>query len=334
MVSSAFNAHQRQVRPAPAGRRTRRGRRSVHRQRGSRGGAWTPADRRSGLLTAELNIQSLKPKVLELRQELARNRYDLIVLTETWMRPSTLNRLINIPGYDIHRRDRPDKTGYGGVAIVTNELLTYREIPQPSASDNSKLESLWAVVGTGGARRFILAAVYRPPRRTVAALEADFGDLERQYQSAVICHPCLPVIAAGDLNCDLLSATDIPACRCLTEFMSNFSLSQVIDRPTYSSGSLLDVILVSDRNIISRSGTRTCHFSPHQFVRAAIVLPRPNRKPAVVECRSTRHIDRFSFCSDLLVADWSLVYRSYSTAEQWQHFMDVFMPILEKTHSS
>ena len=112
--------------------------------------------------------------------------------------------------------------------------------------------------------------------------------------------------------------------------MSNFSLSQVIDRPTYSSGSLLDVILVSDRNIISRSGTRTCHFSPHQFVRAAIVLPRPNRKPAVVECRSTRHIDRFSFCSDLLVADWSLVYRSYSTAEQWQHFMDVFMPILEK----
>ena len=187
-----------------AGRRSHRGRRSVHRQRGSRGGAWRPADRRSGVLLAGLNIQSLKPKLLELRQELARNRYDLLVLTKTWMRPSTPSRLISIPGYDIYRRDRPDQSGYGGVAIVIKEPCNFCEIPQPKVSENSKLESLWAVVGTGGGRRrFILAAVYRPPRRTVAALEADFGELERQYQAAVLRHPGLPVI---------MPCSDTPAC--------------------------------------------------------------------------------------------------------------------------
>ena len=64
-----------------------------------------------------LNIQSLKPKILELSKELGQKDYDVMLLSETWPRPTTPKRLLVIPGYSVSRVDRPDGRGYGGVAI-------------------------------------------------------------------------------------------------------------------------------------------------------------------------------------------------------------------------
>ena len=47
------------------------------------------------------NVQSLKPKLLALRQDIAEHGYDVIVLSETWMRPTAPNRLVPIPGYQL-----------------------------------------------------------------------------------------------------------------------------------------------------------------------------------------------------------------------------------------
>ena len=93
----------------PAGRCGRRGgahrgRRSRHRQRGSRGGrAWTEG---SGcLMMCTLNIQSIKPKTVELNRELQRFRYDITVLCESWLRPNVPSRLLAFPGYSLHRSE-------------------------------------------------------------------------------------------------------------------------------------------------------------------------------------------------------------------------------------
>ena len=70
-------------------RRTRRGRRAPSaRRRGSRGQRWS-GNQPTGLLIGHLNIQSLKPKVLELSAELDKFEYDLFCLSETWLRPDT-----------------------------------------------------------------------------------------------------------------------------------------------------------------------------------------------------------------------------------------------------
>ena len=39
-----------------------------------------------------------------------------MALNETWLRPSTRNRLLILPGYRLIRADRPDGRGYGGIA--------------------------------------------------------------------------------------------------------------------------------------------------------------------------------------------------------------------------
>ena len=78
--------------------RARRGRRAPSaRRRGCRGGGGWYGERETksnSRLLGHLNIQSLKPKILELSTELSKFKYDLLTLNETWLRPSTPNRLL------------------------------------------------------------------------------------------------------------------------------------------------------------------------------------------------------------------------------------------------
>ena len=82
--------------PAPArsgGRRPQRRGARGRRGRGTRraGAAALQPDRlaNTGLLIGALNIQSLKPKLLELTDVINTYDFDVLLLSETWLRPST-----------------------------------------------------------------------------------------------------------------------------------------------------------------------------------------------------------------------------------------------------
>ena len=49
------------------------------------------------LVFGSLNVQSLWGKLLELSEVLHRQQYDVILLTETWLKPSMPNRLLVPP---------------------------------------------------------------------------------------------------------------------------------------------------------------------------------------------------------------------------------------------
>ena len=103
--------------------------------RGRRGRGWwhtgttdsRPEVSRS-LRIGALNIQSLKLKILELSNELGQKDYDVMLLSETWPRPTTPNRLLVIPGYSVSRVDRPDGRGYGVIAILTKTGIASLDI--------------------------------------------------------------------------------------------------------------------------------------------------------------------------------------------------------------
>ena len=111
--------------------------------------------------------------------------------------------------------------------------------------------------------RFTLAAVYRPPRRTAAALQADFHELEAQYQLAVLQYPG-PVFIMGDLNCNMLDSTNPGKAR-LSEMLQSYHLHQFVTQPIYSSGSLLDIVISNSNDAVQRVGVFDCAFSPHSL---------------------------------------------------------------------
>jgi hypothetical protein len=78
--------------------------------------------RTRGLKVCHLNVRSLLPKIDTLRQFISKNPFDVIALSETWLKPSTNNAEIDIPNYSITRHDRSDKTGGGTAFYVRNGL--------------------------------------------------------------------------------------------------------------------------------------------------------------------------------------------------------------------
>ena len=126
----------------------------------------------------------LKPKLLELADHLHRGNYGIMSLSETWLKPSTPSRLLTLPGYQLYRADRPDRRGYGGVALAARDGIsaTPIRVSLDTIHPNSKMETMWTLVKPDLRRQFIVCTVYRPPRRSVTDLTVDFCDLQDQFE--------------------------------------------------------------------------------------------------------------------------------------------------------
>ena len=144
----------------PVNSRRRRGGKKRVRQRRKRGGRnWrrhgdNPAN---SLLIGQLNAQSLKPKIADIRTDLSDYQFDVLVLCETWLSPNVPNRLLNIDGYRLYRCDRPNTRGLakgrGGVAMLIRDSYRVEVLKSPvTGVSNSNLEVLWAKVYIGKSR--------------------------------------------------------------------------------------------------------------------------------------------------------------------------------------
>ena len=151
---------------------------------GSRSGAnW----RRHGdtgtdqLIIGHLNIQSYKPKLHDLRNDIHDTYgFDVLALCETWLTPPVPDRLIGVNGYKLHRRDRPAGSslprGKGGVAVLVRDSLTCELPPTPvTGVTNPNLEIVWVLVRTSKHRAVLVASAYRVPHNTARQLTTDLG---------------------------------------------------------------------------------------------------------------------------------------------------------------
>ena len=178
-------------------------------------------------------------------------------------------------------------------------------------------------------RQLIVCSVYRPPRQTDAALRADFSDLETQLQRVLIDFPKIPFMICGDLNCDMLKEESFRARVHLSDFLSNYSLEQLVTVPTYTSGSLLDVCMVKNRELVRDCSASFCHFSPHKLLRVSINVPKQRKNPTVVQSRSFNRINVDALNSDLMFTDWEGVFSATNVSDQWDAFLTEFLPIFD-----
>ena len=169
---------------------------------------------------------------------------------------------------------------------------------------DSKLESQWALLKLDRGRQLVIGSLYRPPRRTVAALHHNFADLETQLQRVLIDPPGVPLVLCGDLNCDWLKDHSDPARRRFVEFLSDHSLHQLVASSTFTTGSLLDVCVVNNRDIVRSLSVFHCDFSPHSLISVRLNVPKPRVKPIVITSRDLKHIDLAAFNFDLGCVNW------------------------------
>ena len=88
---------------------------------------------------------------------------------------------------------------------------------------DSQLESQWALLKLQRNRQLIVSSLYRPPRHSVAALQADFANPEFQLKRILIEQPKVPFVIRGDLNCEILKNPHFPARRHIDVLQTDYT---------------------------------------------------------------------------------------------------------------
>ena len=282
--------------------------------------------------------QSYKHKLPELRHDLPEvYDFDILTLSELWLRPSVPNRLVSVDGYNLYRADRPAASrlaqGHGGVAILVKAAYSVTVLPTPvTGVEPSNLEIIWAKVAIKQQRQLLFASVYRHPTNTQRQVEADIGDFEMQLQHLTAQYPGATVVIAGDFNLCLLKNEPHRGAH-LSRLLSTYNLHLAnTTRATYRpAGTLLDILATNRPNAVVRRGVTRCHYgTPHDFTRIALrQVGTMGRRGATVECRAMSRIDDADFNWSLSMSDWSGVYRADCPDVKWAAFLAVFAPLLD-----
>ena len=281
---------------------------------------------KSKLNIAHLNIRSLKNRthLIQLKDLVLKNKYDVFAVSESWLNSSVTNAEVSLEGYKIFRLDRTQRAG-GGVCVYIRNLLRVNVLKDLTQTSTTGFQQLWLHIQHKKLRSFLFCAAYRPPNCPVNCFIEDFTD---KYIKALTIGK--EIIVAGDLNCDLLKINlDSTA---LVDLCTALNLKQLISTPTRvteHSSTLIDVIMTSNSDVVSKSGVLETCISDHFVVYLSLNLKLPKPPPKFVCARSYRHYNPAVFNGDLSLVQWEQMYLIDDVNEKLDFFNGRFLNILE-----
>ena len=82
---------------------------------------------------------------------------DIIVATETWLKPEIFTAELELDDYNVYRRDRPSGVG-GGVMIAVHNSISSTEVSE----EINGAEFIWTKILLSGHQQLYVGACYRP----------------------------------------------------------------------------------------------------------------------------------------------------------------------------
>ena len=229
---------------------------------------WAPFNK-SGLHFIHININSLLPKIDEIRSMALNTNAALIGITESKLDESIPNSEININNYILIRNDR-NRNG-GGVACYIREDINFTQ----KNIFKDDIECIFVDILLPKTKTFTVGIFYRPPNKTkfIENINEDFHKLHSENNDVFI---------LGDMNINLFqnekyigednkdsTSTACPLLNKYKEFISTFGLKQLIRSPTRvtcGTASLIDHVLTNTEEKISQSGVLEIGISDHQLI--------------------------------------------------------------------
>ena len=224
-----------------------------------------------GLHLIHLNVNSLLPKIDELRNIAKCSNAAVIGITETKLDNTVYDSEVTIDGYSIVRNDRNRKGGDVACYIRSNICYSRRTC----LSDN--LENIFIDLLFPKTKPISIGILYKPPRQTrfLEQMVTDFESLELNNELYIL----------GDFNIDLLFKgncilnktqksknhfTDFsPEIKKYNEFCSIYGFKQLINCPTRitcNTSTLIDHILTNAQDNISQPGVINTAISDHNMI--------------------------------------------------------------------
>ena len=223
-----------------------------------------------GLHFIHININSLLPKIEELRRIACQSKAAVIGISESKLDNSIFDSEIEIDGYNILRFDR-NRHGGGVACYVRNDLSFTKRNYFPH-----DIETIFIEIFLPKTKPMTVGIVYRPPSQTsfLETMNEHFYKLDTINKETYI---------LGDFNinlylnnkyvfekCSTIVSNTIPYdVRKYQEFCNVFNLKQLISCPTRitcSSSTIIDHILASYPDRVSQKGIIDIGISDHQLI--------------------------------------------------------------------
>ena len=241
-----------------------------------------------------LNIRSLTPKAVIVNEMVTDNSFDVLCLTETWLKPNDYFGLNEStpPGYCYKHEPRLIGRG-GGVATIYRDILN---VTQKTGHRFNSFEVLVLNVTLLDLRKksllsLALATVYRPP-----GPYADFLKEFADFLSNLLVNVDKAIIV-GDFNIHVDNTNDALG-TAFTDLLNSFGVTQNVSGPTHRLNHTLDLIISygtnpTDIDIVPQSDDVTDHYMVTCMLRTAeICHVAPRYRPGRTILPNT--IDRFS----------------------------------------
>ncbi len=208
-----------------------------------------------------LNIRSLTPKAVIVNEMITDNSFDVLCLTETWLKRNDYFGLNESTPPSYCYKHEPRETGRGGgVATIYSDTLN---VTQKTGYRFDSFEILMLNVKLSDKQNksvlsLALATVYRPPGPYTDFLKefADFlSDLLVNVDKALI---------VGDFNIHVANTNDVLGLA-FTDLINNFGVKQNVTGSTHRFNHTLDLIIshgidLTDIDIIPQSDDVNDHF--------------------------------------------------------------------------
>lgn len=208
------------------------------------------------------NTRGLRTKIPDFFQCISTLEFDLVCITETWLKQDILDSELSPSNYNIYRNDRDavtsGKRDGGGVLIAVRSTLKSSEVT--CVASHGIVECLWVCVDVNASTKLFICCLYVPPHATLNNLLAFFSileDLVSKYTKHIF-------LVVGDFNLpniiwtsDVIGNVCIPSgysdalSECLVNYCSLLDLKQ-FNNVSNVHGKILDLVLCTINNTCAK----------------------------------------------------------------------------------
>lgn len=249
---------------------------------------------------AHVNAQSLLCHIDEFKTIFQNSLFDLIAISETWLKPNISDKSVSLQEYCLFRNDRTHKGG-GGIAIFVKSHHPTSILHLSDTSREGYPEFMFLDVSVNGTH-ILVSVCYRAPNlRHLQEYEIVLQELMARYSH---------VIVTGDLNTNLLGPVTYDQTYLTTMLHScNMTILPLnATHHTSTADTWLDIITVSDPTLVSHHGQFPAPgLSKHDLIYLVYNLRSPKTKPKFISFRNYKTINLDALLTDVSTLPWDEV---------------------------
>lgn len=285
-----------------------------------------------GLTLCSHNVNHISNKLDELKVVLdsGKSKIDVYGICETFLTEEVHDDTLTIQGYQMVRKDRPQRAG-GGLLLYIKDAIRFKRRGDLETINGITIEIIWIEINLSN-KPVLLAQIYKPPNipDTRGWFEVISDSLQLAYAENK------SIVLMGDLNIDLLKPS--PLSNNWNEIYTSVDLEQVIDEPTRitaTTQTLIDhIYLSSNLKPIYKSAVK---YSISDHLPVLVTLDMKNylttKKGAshlTINYRDFKKFNEELFRNDLSRTTWP-EFKTLDVDNAVKSFNEIFTAVIDKT---